>query len=114
MYSSNFLRYEGRKSMPRNQNPRRHFIYACSFCGRDQGQVQRLIAGPGGVYICDECVDRLAGEKDEEHGESARRCSFCGKRQGQTRYIRRGSGQVAICDGCIALCQEIVKEEHQV
>jgi hypothetical protein len=30
--------------------------YRCSFCGKDQDQVQRLIAGPGGVYICDECV----------------------------------------------------------
>jgi DNA-directed RNA polymerase subunit RPC12/RpoP len=31
--------------------------YRCSFCGKDQEQVRRLIAGPGGVYICDECVD---------------------------------------------------------
>jgi ATP-dependent Clp protease ATP-binding subunit ClpX len=30
--------------------------YACSFCGKRQDQVQRLIAGPGGVYICNECV----------------------------------------------------------
>lgn len=28
---------------------------ACSFCGRTQRQVEKLIAGPG-VYICDECV----------------------------------------------------------
>ena len=27
----------------------------CSFCGKSQSAVQRLIAGPG-VYICDECV----------------------------------------------------------
>jgi len=31
--------------------------YRCSFCGKKQDQVHRLIAGPGGVYICDECVD---------------------------------------------------------
>jgi ATP-dependent Clp protease ATP-binding subunit ClpX len=30
--------------------------YFCSFCGKDQEQVRRLIAGPGSVYICDECV----------------------------------------------------------
>ena len=30
--------------------------YRCSFCGKSQEQVERLIAGPGGVYICDECV----------------------------------------------------------
>jgi ATP-dependent Clp protease ATP-binding subunit ClpX len=31
--------------------------YTCSFCGKNQDQVRRLIAGPGAVYICDECVD---------------------------------------------------------
>lgn len=29
----------------------------CSFCGRDMSQVERLIAGPNNVYICNECVD---------------------------------------------------------
>ena len=28
----------------------------CSFCGKGQDEVKRLIAGPG-VYICDECID---------------------------------------------------------
>ena len=28
----------------------------CSFCGKTQEQVRRLIAGPG-VYICDECIE---------------------------------------------------------
>jgi len=31
--------------------------YRCSFCGKVQDQVARLIAGPGGVYICNECID---------------------------------------------------------
>lgn len=31
--------------------------YSCSFCGKNQDQVRRLIAGPGAVYICDECVE---------------------------------------------------------
>lgn len=30
--------------------------YKCSFCGKTQEQTKRLIAGPNGVYICDECV----------------------------------------------------------
>ena len=30
--------------------------YICSFCTRGQEEVQRLIAGPGSVFICDECV----------------------------------------------------------
>ena len=29
----------------------------CSFCGKSQGQVRKLIAGPDGVYICDECIE---------------------------------------------------------
>ena len=31
--------------------------YSCNFCGKNQNQVVRLIAGPGSVYICNECVD---------------------------------------------------------
>ena len=30
----------------------------CSFCGKPQDQVRKLIAGPS-VYICDECVERM-------------------------------------------------------
>ena len=30
--------------------------YRCSFCSKSQDQVERLIAGPNHVYICDECV----------------------------------------------------------
>ena len=29
----------------------------CSFCGKTEEQVRKLIAGPEGVYICDECVE---------------------------------------------------------
>ncbi|MFN5369657.1 MAG: ATP-dependent Clp protease ATP-binding subunit ClpX [Roseiflexaceae bacterium] len=31
-------------------------VYNCSFCGRSQDEVQRLIAGPPPIFICDECV----------------------------------------------------------
>ena len=30
--------------------------YQCSFCGKPKGDVRRLIAGPQGVFICDQCV----------------------------------------------------------
>ena len=29
----------------------------CSFCGKSQDQVKKLIAGPEGVFICDECIE---------------------------------------------------------
>ena len=85
--------------------------YHCSFCGKTQEHVQRLIAGPGGVYVCNECFNRFAGESDEARGANAERCSFCGKRQQQVLYVRRSPGQVAICNECIQLCQEIFAEE---
>ena len=40
--------------------------YNCSFCSKTQDQVKRLIAGPGAVYICDECVDLCREIIDEE------------------------------------------------
>jgi ATP-dependent Clp protease ATP-binding subunit ClpX len=42
----------------------------CSFCGKSQEQVRKLIAGPG-VYICDECVELCNEILDEELMESA-------------------------------------------
>ena len=44
--------------------------HVCSFCGKAQGQVKRLIAGPGRVFICDECV-RLCQQIITEEGVSA-------------------------------------------
>jgi len=38
----------------------------CSFCGKTQEQVKKIIAGPTGVYICDECVDICQDIIDEE------------------------------------------------
>ena len=38
----------------------------CSFCGKTDGQVRKLIAGPSGAYICDECVDICAEIIEEE------------------------------------------------
>ncbi|HEX8598853.1 MAG TPA: ATP-dependent Clp protease ATP-binding subunit ClpX [Chloroflexia bacterium] len=40
--------------------------YRCSFCGKSQEDVRRLIAGPGAVYICDECIELCREILDEE------------------------------------------------
>ena len=40
--------------------------YHCSFCGKSRDQVSRLIAGPGSVYICDECVELCREIIEEE------------------------------------------------
>lgn len=41
----------------------------CSFCNKTQDQVKKLIAGPAGVYICDECVEICADIVEEEYEE---------------------------------------------
>ena len=38
----------------------------CSFCGKSQQQVRKLIAGPNGAYICDECIDICSEIIEEE------------------------------------------------
>mgnify|MGYP005758216243 FL=1 len=38
----------------------------CSFCGKTEEQVRKLIAGPDGAYICDECIEICAEIMDEE------------------------------------------------
>ena len=41
----------------------------CSFCNKTQDQVKKMIAGPTGVYICDECVEICADIVEEEYEE---------------------------------------------
>ena len=38
----------------------------CSFCGKSQDEVRKLISGPNGIYICDECVDICSEIIDED------------------------------------------------
>ena len=51
-------------------------LFRCSFCGKTQDQVHKLIAGPNGAYICDECVDICAEiieeEMEEDRGKGAK------------------------------------------
>jgi ATP-dependent Clp protease ATP-binding subunit ClpX len=43
-------------------------LLKCSFCGKSQKQVKKLIAGPG-VYICDECIELCNEIIEEEFSE---------------------------------------------
>ncbi len=43
----------------------------CSFCGKSQVQVKRLIAGPGAVYICEQCVQLCMEIISEENAQGA-------------------------------------------
>jgi ClpX C4-type zinc finger len=107
-------------------------LLACSFCGKQQNQVRKLIAGPG-VYICDPCID-LAGNvvgsgqsADTELGTmnalpahaTRLKCSFCGKDRGQASGMavmpavtpERTAASASICSECLVLCNEIITEE---
>ncbi len=60
----------------------------CSFCGKSQEQVRKLIAGPG-VYICDECVDLCNEILDEELFDSSSAVSPPAPRREQQPERRR-------------------------
>jgi ClpX C4-type zinc finger len=107
-------------------------LLTCTFCGRPQNKVRKLIAGPG-VYICEGCTALAAGvlrsghPADTEFGEISAvpgeqtgiRCTFCGKDRGQVANVavlpevtvERTSASAAICSECLALCDEIITEE---
>jgi hypothetical protein len=84
--------------------------YRCSFCGKSQEQIHRLIAGPGGVYICNECIDLCQEIIAEETGPERqvvavdRVAALVG--QTQPRYARDAS----LCP----LCQNSLEGDTQV
>ncbi len=47
-------------------------LLKCTFCGKSQRQVRKLIAGPASVYICDECVELCNEIVEEELGAQAK------------------------------------------
>lgn len=128
------------RTKSRSKNRSKPLIYRCSFCEKTQKEVQRLIAGPGRVYICDECLD-LCKEICEQEGivltpyqenktstqqentnikattkghQTVYLCSFCGKTHHQVQQLVAGPGGVYICDECIGLCLEIIQEEQEI
>ena len=63
----------------------------CSFCGKSQRQVKKLIAGPG-VYICDECID-LCNEIIDDIILSTARPSDPAAKDGRLELSTAGSGR---------------------
>ena len=52
-----------------NNMPKRDNRIRCSFCNKTENQVRKLVAGPAGVYICDECIDVCVAILDEDTGD---------------------------------------------
>jgi ATP-dependent protease Clp ATPase subunit len=97
----------------------------CSFCGREQTRVQKLIAGPDG-NVCDSCVSlaiQVARTSQPSTGRdnilrscSEGRCSFCGKDAGTAArqvptLVKPDGSATQICTECLELCHEILAEE---
>jgi hypothetical protein len=98
----------------------------CSFCGREQRQVRKLVAGPG-VYICDPCILAAVGVSASGRpaknpklqpvaGRSRLSCSFCGKPRIEVQALvcapaRGESTRPTVCDECLGLCGEILSEQ---
>ena len=65
--------------------PPKRAQYHCSFCGKARDQVGRLIAGPGSVYICDECIalcrEIIEDESGAEGGGGAGAAGVAGKKK---------------------------------
>lgn len=117
----------------RGDRPKRGEL-ACSFCGKAQKEVGKLIAGPGYVAICDACTGKAAQvlatggvaatplssikplplAAEDDGPEAVARCSFCGKGRHQVAGLAMAAGTttagVTICDECLTLCQEIIAE----
>jgi ATP-dependent Clp protease ATP-binding subunit ClpX len=66
----------------------------CSFCGKSQEQVRKLIAGPG-VYICDECVDLCNEILDEELYDSRPQPTPTPSKQ-ENGERRKGKSRIAL------------------
>jgi hypothetical protein len=113
----------------------------CTFCGRNQVQAKKLIAGPH-VYICDACVSlartvissgpapgglfvpvtTTRGQPEFEPKDRLA-CSFCGKKlhqvaglaatapPAQTSAKRGLLPRATICTECLGLCAEIIAED---
>ena len=66
----------------------------CSFCGKTESQVMKLLKGPNGVYICDECVElcsEIIEEEmgEEEHGIDAEEVNRPGTEQGHVHNAQK-------------------------
>jgi len=89
---------------------------SCSFCGRAEQEVQKLVAGPT-VFICDTCVRgytanlRRTNEQKLQRVEDGRLCSFCGKSATDTRHLA-GVEDLAVCNECLNLCNDIIAPQE--
>lgn len=84
----------------------------CSFCGRNQSELRKLICGPDGIAICCDCVGPVTtvvrhGTPAADTAPAEEACSFCEKQPGP---VATHAG-TSICAECLDLCHEILAED---
>ena len=92
---------------------------ACSFCGKKQSEVSKLIAGPS-VFICNDCIGDCdnAIANIEPTGKitiiiretADATCSFCGRKPDEVERIV-GVPTSRICNQCIKICKDILADD---
>ena len=92
-------------------------LFCCSFCGRNQEEVRRLVAGQEpGVFICNGCVEDLKEERDtdkERYYTGEAKCSFCGHLRDDVGFmIQARESDEFICNDCLYLCGELLEEQE--
>jgi ATP-dependent protease Clp ATPase subunit len=90
----------------------------CFGCGRYGSSGKKIIAGPFGVFICEECVDgaEVALTTDDKgptpglvlERTEGRRCSFCSEQV----TVATAGAEIGICRGCVIICQNIISEDR--
>lgn len=70
----------------------------CSFCGRGESEVEFLLPGLRGVFICSRCVEQSS--ELPTNVDAAPSCGFCGREQGEVPKLLSGKN-ASICSDCI-------------
>jgi hypothetical protein len=98
----------------------------CSFCGKNQDEVRKLIAGPA-VYICDECIDlcndiiaeecndQQAGTEQATASEESTRepiCAFCNEPRNPEKLVPIAAG-MRFCTTCIQAIHTVIEEREK-
>lgn len=93
---------------------------ACSFCGAPRRALDKLLAGPGPVFVCDACVERAArvvagDDTDTLHHvpvEDDATCSFCGNGSAiGGAMAEHADGRPRICGRCTATCEKLLRDD---
>jgi hypothetical protein len=91
----------------------------CSFCGKDEAQVGRLVAGPRPLCICRACIESssslllgrpaTAGPLFQVAVKRSARCSFCNTKRRRVWKLLERAGR-HLCSGCVEIANRIVAD----